>query len=173
MPIRKRPSWTSNPGSPAPDSMSSTTTDMDKVRCCCVHEVRGGSWRTCAPGRWCLSVSGYVHVTGHVLCVPECLCVWVRVPWGWKVILRGPGGENNSNSGLGLLLPGHVIMDKSLNLSEPQSPLSDVRAIHKAYFQGLLKGVNDTRSSAWDLTQRRRSKTLHDRQRGGDCLVFS
>lgn len=82
MPIRKRQSWTSNPGSLAPGSRF--LTEMDEVHICCVHEGRGGSWRTCVPGYWCLSVSGCVPVTGYVLCVPECLCVCVMVLWGGR-----------------------------------------------------------------------------------------
>lgn len=57
---------------------------------------------------------------------------------------KGVWGQNNSNSGPTLLFPTCVIMDKLLNLSEPQSPLSDKGVINEAYLLSLLQIINDT-----------------------------
>lgn len=60
-------------------------------------------------------------------------------PLGVEGNSKGSEGENNSNSGPGLLVSSHVIMDKLLNLSEPQSPLSDRGVINEACLPRSLK----------------------------------
>lgn len=144
--IRKRQSWTSmNPGSQAPGAIFLPTTEVDKEFLGCVHKGRWNSlhvcpWTLVRDTRRCV-IPGCIRRAKMQGCVYLRVCVQGRVLWKQRVIIRDLGSERHKFRSW--LATSCVILGKSVNLSEPQSPLPDMGIINGAYLLRLLRWINE------------------------------